>query len=308
MKRLWLPALMAALVAAGCSKDTCKADDGACLLGSMTWSDFNDDPSSDSLAKPAQTLTPVDLAVLQQRAATALDGGLQLAPVSRSVSFNAGDDLGGLVGLSWVDPLGCRPALCMSACPHGVRCTGARCAPSMRDGITSATTLHWVKFEKASDDPQDLDLQLFAVSAPGCPADVTAALAGTDALAIAGPITIALELNQDEGTTSGTTSGTGTTGTSGGNCPGGFEASTVLCAPLGADGSCSCGGASDRCVSNSEYDGTGFTSPGQCNPEGGGGCLDGPSGVLVKPCCAGLRCVASSVCGGDTTPGGRCMR
>ncbi len=95
---------------------------------------------------------------------------------------------------------------------------------------------------------------------------------------------------------------------SGGSCSGGWIGSESSCVPLGAGGSCVCSGSKSTCVSKSEYESvTGLTFPSACAPSGTTGCMNGEKGTLVKPCCSGLSCKLSSVCGGGSNVGGICQ-
>jgi len=287
----------------------------------MTWSDFGAD-GGNGIQGPLQKLIDVNVGQLEALAVSASDGGgcgdpdggadagatpacsggLLLAPVSPIATFYEGGPAGSLVGLEWTDPFGCRPAFCMSACPKGGQCVGARCSPSIHDGVGRATTLHWVTYDEAPKG-SDFDLRILAVSAPGCPAEVGAAIdSGAAGLVFSAPILIEMQV-KDQGVPAngGGTSGGGTTG-SGGSCPGGgFEASTVSCTPLGVSGS------ADTCVTAAQYAGSsGFPLPVSCAVQGTQGCL-AADGFLAKPCCVGLRCLVSSACGGGSVPGGVCL-
>ncbi|MGK5087089.1 hypothetical protein WDW86_05985 [Bdellovibrionota bacterium FG-2] len=101
------------------------------------------------------------------------------------------------------------------------------------------------------------------------------------------------------------TSSTGDTGGASGTCSGGWIGSMASCVPLGAGGSCVCSGSTNTCVSRSEYEKAGLTLPSACAPAGSTGCMNGETGYLIKPCCAGLSCRMSSKCGG-TAVGGTC--
>lgn len=311
----------AALGVAACSS-TCKSGDLTCALASMTWTDFGVDGGSNAgFEGPVQPLVDVSISNLEALAGAggggcgSRDGGadagplpscggqLLLAPVSSPVVFDGTGPEGSLVGLEWTDPSGCLPAFCMSACPKGGQCIGARCSPSIHDGIGEATTLHWVTYN--APDGSDFTLRIIAVSAPGCPADVSTAINdGLPGLTFSPPILIEMQIT-DLGipaTTGGGTSGGSTTG-SGGSCPGGgFEASTVSCTPLGITGS------PDTCVTAAEYaNSSGFPLPVSCAVQGTQGCI-AADGFLAKPCCVGLRCLDSPACGGGSVPGGVCLQ
>lgn len=173
--KLTIACLLGALLSLGCGKDTCPAGDVGCVFGSMTVSDFLAGGGS-SVGGPPETLTSIDPSVLSARVGAATSKPIQLSSASRSLTYsNAGD--GAILGLQWTDPNGCRPAFCLSACPKGAQCIATRCAPSARDGINHGFTEDWVTYAKTAPAPLDFDLQVVAVSAPGCPEDLTAAIA-----------------------------------------------------------------------------------------------------------------------------------
>lgn len=114
------------------------------------------------------------------------------------------------------------------------------------------------------------------------------------------------------GETGGGSGGGGTAGGGGGVTPScstsepAFVGSARSCSQLGAS-TCNCNtGSVNRCILKSEFDKLGKPWPGQCKPEGGTGCLDG-SGTLIAPCCAGLTCKQSQVCGSGAA-GGTCAK
>lgn len=292
-----------ALLAAGCGKPHCPGGDVACVLGSMTVADFNG--QSDNLfGGPVQKLVAVDPARLETLASA--DGGAAVKNLSGPLAFSSSDE-GQILGLDWIDPSGCLPAFCMSACPRRARCIAARCAPAVNDGRHQGRSLEWLHFEKPTEEPLDFDLHVFAVSAPGCPTDVSAALAAGTAAVVSLPAVAQVEVGAPPSSSSGTTATSGTTTSSGGRCSGGaLEVATILCAPTAADGSCQCQGNADYCLSASEYQqATGRPLPAQCNPAGGSNCFASLNGTitLVNPCCPGLRCVATSKCAGSVASG-----
>ena len=301
MKQLALWVLAASSML-GCGKPHCPPGDAACVFASMTVADFNG-KGGDFIGGPPFTLISVDPARLA--ALGSPDGGASVKNISGPLTYSSSDQ-GELLGLDWSDPSGCVPAFCMSACPKHVRCFAARCTPSVNDGRQLGRTLEWVKFEKPTEAPLDLDLDVFAVSAPGCPADISAALAaGTARVSAPTPVTVTVGVPD---TGSGGSSGGATSGTSGGGCAnGGLEASTILCAPKDAT-SCDCQGAADTCVSPQEYQqAVGRPLPTQCTPLNGTNCFSNVNGLvtLTGPCCKGLRCITLSRCGGA---GGTCVQ
>jgi hypothetical protein len=296
------PWVLAALCFMGCGKPHCPAGDSACVFASMTIADFNG-KGGDFIGGPPFSLVSVDPARLAALASP--DGGASVTNLSGPLTYSSGDE-GGLLGLDWNDPSGCVPAFCMSACPRHVRCFAARCTPSINDGRQLGRSLEWVKFEKPTEAPLDIDLDVFAVSAPGCPTDISAALAaGTARVSRPTPVQVTVGL-PDTGS-SGSSGGT-TTGTSGGSCAsGGLEASTILCVPTNAT-TCDCQGAADRCISAQEYQqAVGRPLPASCNPAGGTNCFSSINGqvTITAPCCPGLRCITLARCGG---PQGTCVQ
>ena len=287
----------------------------------MTWSDFGGS-GGDGLAGPPQALVAVDVEKLESLALAARDGGcagfngpdagaggcgVLLAPLYSSATFSGGGAAGALVGLDWIDPSGCRPAFCVSVCPKGAQCIGARCSPSINDGLGVAQTLHWVTYANAPDGT-DFDLRVIAVSAPGCPSDVSAAIdQGLAGLAFSAPILIEMQITNQAVTTStgtGGTSGGSSGGTSSDACPsqsaGCLQASTLTCTPLGQTGEAS------ACIPASEFQQAGVAMPCLCAPENTTGCLNS-TGTLVKPCCGNLTCRVASACGGGSVGGGVCL-
>ncbi len=88
----------------------------------------------------------------------------------------------------------------------------------------------------------------------------------------------------------------------------GWMGSARSCVPLGAGGSCSCSaGATNRCITKSEFDSAGLAFPAACKPSGETGCLDTSSGTLIAPCCPGLTCKVGSVCS-SSGAGGKCIQ
>lgn len=265
----------------GCeSRSTCPADDLVCIAHSFSINDFQtyDDTSKrdklTDLTIALPTVTSTKLSLSEQGALT----------------FASASD-GALLLFTWHDANGCRPSFCMSHCPRGVRCTGgARCTPSRQDGMTSATTTHWVEYGADPAADADFDLDITPVSATGCPVDVAALIDAGDASVAFGPaIVIPVHLPAPGG------------GGGGGSCDG-LEASTLNCTPLGS------GGVADTCVTDAEYESIfGTPAPASCGAQGTQGCMDTQKGALVKPCCPGLTCRVGSVCGGGSTVGGVCL-
>jgi len=299
MKRLLMmtPALLSLLA---CGKPTCPTEDLDCLFGSMIWRDLAGSSSSD-VFDPPQTLYPLSRAAMERHLSTTPPpGGARLESGTSSFELKEVDD-GALLMLTWSDPLGCRPSFCMSACPKGVRCVGgARCSPTLRDGLTSGTTFHWVTYEKAPETSSTFDMQIIGVSAPGCPENVAPLIEADDpGLLYTEVVTLDVRVAgkndkpDDEG---------------GGTCAGGWVGSTLACTPLGPGGSCVCNGSASTCITRTEYESvTGRAFPAACFPRGTTGCLDTAQGTLVKPCCENLRCVVTSKCGGGSAAGGVCQ-
>lgn len=292
--------IAAVLAQLSCGQPTCPPEDLECLFNSMTWSDMADSSSS-NLSDPPQTLFPLRLEAFERHLSTTPPaGGLQLQSGAGSFELEEPDD-SALVLLDWADPNGCRPSFCMSACPKGVRCVGARCSPTIRDGLRSGRTLHWVKYEKAPEATTEFDMPIVAASAPGCPQNVAPLIEEDNpGVLYSQVVKLAVRVagkNDSPPDDSG-----------GGVCPGGWIGSTRACTPLGAGGSCTCGGAASTCITRTEYESaTGRPFPAACFPKGTTGCLDTAQGTLVKPCCAGLTCVVSSTCGGTGAVGGVCQ-
>ena len=272
--------MVVSLILGACgSRPTCPAGDLACLAAAFSINDFStyDDTSKRdklttlTVALPTSTSTKLSLTV--QGTVDTADGALLL--------------------FTWRDTNGCRPSLCMSHCPRGVRCvTGARCTPSRRDGLTQSTTTHWVEYGSDPVAATDLDLVVTPVSATGCPADLASLIELGDASVAFGPaFVIPVHLPASGG------------GGGGGDpvCGDDLHVSTLNCTPIGS------GGVPDTCISDAEYRGIfGVGRPASCAPQGTTGCMDTQKGALVKPCCPGLTCKVGTACGGGTVLGGTC--
>jgi hypothetical protein len=265
------------------SRPTCSSGDLECLAASFSINDFStyDDTSKrdklTTLTVPLPTTTSPKLGLV-------IDGALNFASASD----------GALLLFSWRDTNGCRPSMCMSHCPRGVRCvTGARCTPSRRDGLTQSTTTHWVEYGSDPAVDTDFDLSITPASATGCPTDVAALIEAGDASVSFGPaFIIPVHLPAPGG------------GGGGGDpvCGDDLRASTLNCTPIGS------GGVADTCISDAEYRGIfGVGRPASCAPAGTQGCMDTQKGALVKPCCPGLSCNVGSACGGGSVLGGVCQ-
>ena len=269
------------LFATACGgRPTCPAGDLDCLAKAFSINDFatfDDESKRDhltALANPLPIGASAKLTLSEQGA----------------LAFASASD-GALILLTWTDANGCRPGLCMSHCPRGVRCgTGARCTPARQDGLTRATTQHWIEYGSDPAATTDLDLVITPVSATGCPVDVAALIdAGDPTVALGPPVVVPVHLPAPNG-------GGDTT------CPDGLHASTLTCTPIGS------GGVGDTCVSNAEYQSIfGTNAPASCAPAGATGCLDPQKGALVMPCCPGLSCNVGSACGGGSVFGGVCQ-
>src|SRR5262249_3119339 len=142
-------------------------------------------------------------------------GQVTLALPAGGLNFPEPDD-GAILLLQWQDGLGGRPSFCFSHCPRGVRCSASpRCTPGRPDGQAGAAAEHWVEYGSSPAQSEDFDLDVVAVSAPGCPTDPATILAasgaqGSETLVV--PVHIDLN-GASAGTSGGSTSGSsGTTG------------------------------------------------------------------------------------------------
>ncbi|MEO8846549.1 MAG: hypothetical protein ABI591_10725 [Kofleriaceae bacterium] len=275
--------LLASVLATACnSRPTCPAGDLDCLARAFSINDFatfDDDTKRDPLTAIANAL-PVGTS---PQLTLSEVGALNFASVSD----------GALILLTWTDANGCRPGLCVSHCPRGVQCgSGARCTPSRQDGLTRATTQHWIQYGADPEVTTDVDVVITPVSATGCPTDVATLINAADPSVAIGPaVVIPLHLPAPGGGGGGDTT-----------CPDGLHASTLSCTPLGA------GGVGDTCVTNAEYQSIfGTNAPTSCAPVGTQHCLDTQKGALVAPCCPGLSCNVGSACGGGSVVGGVCQ-
>jgi hypothetical protein len=276
-----------------CSKkESCPDGDLACLSAGVSWSDFVTG-SGDIYGTP-DALASVDVDKVLALPTTST---MRLTATSALDFPEAGYHA--LLLLSWSDPLGCRPSFCLSQCPRGVRCIGsARCTALRADGRTSGNTQHWVSYEKAPATSTSYDLQIVAVSAPGCPSDLTAKIAaGEVTLKVSPPLRLPVTWTLPD------------TGGGGGTCAGGgLHCSTRLCLPDGVGG-CQCGGSTDYCLGAAEFAGAtgGLPLPSACAPQGTTACFSSSVGTTVKPCCPGLSCKLATVCGGTSVVGGTCL-
>jgi len=265
------------------SRPTCPARDLGCIAKAFAITDFDhfDDPD----AREQLTELTGDLPSGASAAVHMTETG-NLTPAA------AGD--GSLVLFSWTDANGCRPGFCMSHCPRGVRCVGGgRCTPARRDGLSQATTTHWIEYTSDPDATADFDLVITPASAPGCPTDIARLLnEGNPMVALGPPVVVPVRL---PGPDSGGGGGDST-------CGSGLHASTLACTPLGSSG------VPDTCVTDAEYRSIFGTSlPSSCAASGTTACMDTQKGALVRPCCPGLTCKVGSACGGTSVIGGTCL-
>ena len=273
----------AALACSG--RPSCPASDLDCIAKSFAITDFSHFDDPDAREKLTALTAP-----LPDRTSTAV----HMTETGNVAPSASGD--GSLVLFSWTDTNGCRPGFCMSHCPRGVRCFGGgRCTPARRDGLTQATTTHWIQYTSDPDADATFDLVITPVSAPGCPTDVAERLnAGDTTVALGPPIVVPVHLPGPDGGSGG----------GGGDpvCGTGLHASTLACTPLGSSG------VPDTCVTDAEYRSIfGTALPSSCAPSGTTGCLDTQKGALVKPCCPGLTCKVGTACGGTSVVGGTCL-
>lgn len=193
---------------AGC-KPTCKAGDLECLVKTLQVSDITADVSSEG---PKLELFPIDTARLgevQTRSTspggTNANAGLSLE-ANTTLDFETSVDFGVLF-FTFQDAMGCRPALCFTPCPKGVRClSGSSCTPSVRDGLRSGSGFHRVEYGSQPATELSFELLVTPVSAPDCPANVIQAL--TDGTARVGLSSVA-KVNIPGADGTGVPSGTG---------------------------------------------------------------------------------------------------
>ena len=197
--------------------------------------------------------------------------------------------------LAWSDSNGCQPSFCFSLCRAPLQCTSsARCSRPVRDGLLVGSTILTLGYTATPAAAQaDLTLSVVPVSSAGCKDPIAMLTAGTPGALVGGAGQI-------------TQTVTPPPATGGADCNGGFRGSTSTCVPLGAGGSCVCGGNTDLCITPADFASTGVAYPGSCNPEAGTGCLNS-TGTLAHPCCPGLTCKASTKCGGGSATGGTCL-
>jgi hypothetical protein len=197
----------------GCAKQICPAGDLACLTDSLQL--FATDTGR-------LKLYPVDTELLKAAQIASLgDGGSNANQALRITRFSgtAGQLLtldsgggGGDFTVDWTDPMSCRPALCMAPCPKNARClSSSRCGPPVRDGLASGSSSYRVEFAKQPAEAVELNFVLSAVSAAGCPEDVTAAILAGEAL-IGAPLVIAVTLPVPGGGSGAAADGGGGTG------------------------------------------------------------------------------------------------
>ena len=278
MRRAWAVVVSICLGACG-SRPTCPSGDLECLAASFSINDF--ETYDDTSKREKLTTLGVGLPTLTS------------TKLSLSVLGTLDSAEGALFLFTWRDTNGCRPSMCMSHCPRGVRCvTGARCTPSRRDGLTQSTTRHWVEYGSDPAVDTTFDLVVTPASAAGCPADIGAMIElGDVSVDLGPPFVIPANLPAPGG-------GGGNNGV----CGDGLHASTLACTPLGTSG------VGDTCVTDAEYRSIfGTAPPATCAPQGTTGCMDTQRGALVKPCCPGLTCKVGTVCGGTAVLGGTCL-
>lgn len=284
MREMWMVVVAVAL--SSCSgRDQCATGDLDCVAESFSINDFS--TFDDASKRDKLTLLSAALPAIAD------SPKLSLSEQGALVFPNAED--GQLILLSWRDENGCRPSFCMNHCPRGVRCvTRARCTPSRRDGLTQATTSHWVEYGKDPSADEDFDLVVTPVSAANCPTDVAALIdAGDASVAFGAPVTIEVHLPGP--------GGGGGPGSGSDRCFPDLNVSTLNCTPIGS------GGVGDYCLSDAEYRGIfGSARPSACAPTGTTGCMDTQKGALVQPCCPGHTCRVGSACGGGSVLGGVC--
>lgn len=296
------PLVVVLALTVSCGKPTCPADDLECLFASFRIADYRTAPDG-----PWEKLYRVDQRKLSSRAGGA---DVTLSLVESELVFDDSDDSAAL-GATWTDSAGCRPSLCFSACISKLSCFAySRCTPARRDGLVTQTTAHWVEYEKAPSSNTGFEAQVIAVSAPGCPADLTALIEDpAQTLFVSEPAWVKFVIpgkgTQATGGGGGGAGGGSGSGGGGGTCPNGFVGSTRLAIPNGTGGCTATTGAADQCLTSADFAGTGIPFPGQCAPSGTTGCFS--NGNVAKPCCGALRCVVGTACGGDATVGGKCM-
>ena len=228
--------------------------------------------------------------------------------------------------LAFTDPTASRPAFLMALRPHGTHvqcatqcCWGCRITRRRFDKATSGT-VHYQATAAAQEliaSPVDLIVAPLSCAEPGVdPVDNLLHPGGAPCTPVAGqgaPVGIGFGsvTTPTKGSSSSSSSSSGGGGGGGGSgsssgcagmCPSGdIAASTLSCTPLGTTGS------SNQCLSPSDYAGTGKALPACCAPRGTTGCLD-TMGTLVQPCCPGLTCRVSSMCGDPSgAVGGTCL-
>ncbi len=298
--------LVLALILPGC-KPTCA--DLVCLSRSLELSDITGDVSGAGTKLQLSTVATTRFA--DEQSLDNADGGanaddglsLTVSPQLRFETSAAFD----VLFFTFTDPLACRPALCMTACPRNLQCLGStRCTPTLRDGLRSGSGFFRVEYSSQPASELSYELAVTPVSAPGCPVDVVPAI--EDGTALVGPSgLIDVHFPGADGTglpTGGGGGGAGATGGGSGGTGGGacLAASSASCTPLGTSG------VTSTCISPADYTAqTGLQLPPTCAAEGTTGCLN-DRGTLVKPCCPGLTCRAGNACGGGTTAGGVCAR
>lgn len=220
MKRSLLSFVVVALAAC---KPTCKAGDLECLAKTLRVSDITADVSGEGTRLELFAMDTVRLGEVQQRSTSAggtnASAGLSLE-ANTTLDFETSVDFGVLFFI-FQDSQGCRPALCFTPCPKGVRClTGSSCTPSVRDGLRSGTGFHRVEYGSQPATELSFELLITPVSAPDCPANVTQALTdGTARVGLSSLAKVNIPGADGTGLPSGTGGGGGGTGGgSGGSC------------------------------------------------------------------------------------------
>jgi hypothetical protein len=309
--------------------------DTKCLLDNMTLTENGEPVEFDDV--PATALAALAGGADGGSASGGGDGGTSTTGASPPEITNTPGPLDFTLGgeqpldIAFTDPTASRPAFLVSLRPRNTHvqcatgcCWGCRITRRRLDRLTSGTVQYQAAAaaKQSVESPVDSIISPLSCAEPGVdPVDNILNAGGAPCTLVAGagkpagvtfgsltsPNASSSGGSGSSGSGSGGSGAGGNGGSSGacvGTCPmGDIVVSTLSCTPLGT------AGASNYCLSPSEYSAaTGKALPACCAPRSTTGCLDTVAGTLVKPCCSGLTCRVSSMCGDPSAAlGGTCL-
>ncbi len=208
-----------------------------------------------------------------------------------------------ILDISFADPNGCQPMLALTLSSNGARSSHTGCFPGLHDHKMAGNINGSVGFATSEPTGATFGLEVAVVASTDCASIDDPATLITLATAVANnalTINVSIAPPQSSGGTDGGGSGSDT-------CPGGILVSTLDCDPIGS------GGESSYCLTSAEYMQAtgGLPLPATCAASGTSGCegaAPAGGGVLIDPCCPGLTCRVTSMCGDSSNAtGGTCL-